>query len=47
VESARRSANARTVRVIRPGDSYTQDLQRDRLNVEVDRRNRIVDLRCG
>ena len=47
VESARRDANARNVRVIRPGDFYTQDYRRDRLNIEVNRRNRIVELRCG
>ena len=47
VESARRDANARSVRVIRPGDFYTQDFRGDRLNIEVDRRNRIVRLRCG
>jgi hypothetical protein len=47
VEEARRDANARRVRVIRPGEVYTMELDPRRLNIEVDRRNRIVDLRCG
>jgi uncharacterized protein YraI len=47
VEQARVDARARTVRVVRPGMFYTQDYQPTRLNIEVNRRNRIVDLRCG
>lgn len=47
VERARRDANAATARVYRRGDPVTQDLRRDRLNVEVNRRDRIVNLRCG
>lgn len=47
VERARVAANARIVRVIRPGGFYTQDFQRDRLNIEVNRRNIIINLHCG
>ncbi len=47
VDEAGRSARARTVRVIRPGDPVTRDYRRDRLTIEVDFRNRIRDLSCG
>lgn len=46
VENARERSRARTVRVVRPGDFITRDYRRDRLTIEVDRRQRIVDLRC-
>lgn len=35
------------VRVIRPGDVVTMDFNPDRLNVELDRRERITRLFCG
>jgi uncharacterized protein YraI len=41
------AARARTVRVVRSGDAVTFDYRPDRLTIEVDRRNRIVDLSCG
>lgn len=47
VERARRQAGARTVRLLRPGEVHTQEFRRDRLNLELDRRGRIRDVRCG
>jgi uncharacterized protein YraI len=47
IEEARRGANARRARVVRPGEFYTMEFDPRRLTIEVDRRNRIVDLRCG
>jgi hypothetical protein len=47
VERARRDANARSVRIIHPDMLYTTDYERRRLNIEVNHRNRIVDLSCG
>jgi uncharacterized protein YraI len=47
VEAAAEAARARIVRVVRPGEAVTFDYRPDRLTIEVDRRNRIVDLSCG
>jgi hypothetical protein len=47
VERAQRDAGARTVRVIGPDDAVTLEHNPQRLNVEVDAANRIVNLRCG
>ncbi len=47
VQRAKRSARARTVRVIRPDQAVTMDFRSDRLNVDVDRRNTIRGVRCG
>lgn len=47
VQRARARAGARDVRVIRPGQPVTMDFRSDRLNVEVDHRNRIRSVRCG
>lgn len=47
VQRAKKRARARTVRVIRPGQAVTMDFRSDRLNVEVDNRNRIRAVRCG
>jgi len=44
---ARRGAEARIVRKIEPGRAYTMEFQADRLNIEVDRRDRIRSVRCG
>jgi hypothetical protein len=38
---------AKTLRVVRPGDSVTQDFSSQRLNLEVDGGGRIVGARCG
>lgn len=47
VEHARQDAHARVARVIGPDDYYTQDYRRDRLTIEVNRRNIIRDVDCG
>jgi len=46
IDRAADESGARTVRVVRPGEFVTRDFRRDRLTIEVDRRNRIVDLSC-
>jgi hypothetical protein len=38
---------ARTVRWIRPGAIVTMDYREDRLNIELDARNRVTRLSCG
>ena len=47
VKQAQDQANARTVRVIKPGMAVTMDYRMDRLNVELDQANKITALRCG
>ena len=47
VERATLDSGARTARIIRPGQAYTQEFNPDRLNIEVDAANRIVRLTCG
>lgn len=47
IRMAQRMARARTVRVLRPGQPATMDYRPDRLNLEVDGRDRIVSARCG
>jgi len=47
LEEATLDAGARTARVIRPGDIVTMEFSAERLTIEVDGRNRIVDVRCG
>jgi hypothetical protein len=44
---ARRRARAREVRKIEPGGVYTMDFRPDRLNIEVDRNDRVRAVRCG
>ena len=44
-EALRRSG-ARTLRWIGPDTAYTQDLRRDRLNIEIAANGRITGLRC-
>ncbi|WP_074443792.1 I78 family peptidase inhibitor [Saliniramus fredricksonii] len=46
VARAQDRSRARIVRVVRPDEFITRDMRRDRLTIEVNRRNRIVDLRC-
>ena len=43
---ARRRSGARTLRWIEPDAIITQDLRRDRLNIDVDERGRVTRLRC-
>lgn len=45
--AARVRAAAGTVRVLKPGDAATTELNGGRLNLDVDARNRVTDVRCG
>ncbi|HSP25780.1 MAG TPA: I78 family peptidase inhibitor [Saliniramus sp.] len=47
IDDVAEATRARTVRVVRPGEAVTYDYRPDRLTIQVDRRNRIVDLSCG
>jgi len=38
---------ARTIRWIQPGQAVTMDYRMDRLNIELDERNRVKAIRCG
>ena len=42
-----RTANARTLRWIRPGMAVTMDYRTDRLNIHIDNQNRITQVNCG
>ena len=45
--AARVRAAAGTVRVLKPGEAATMELNGGRLNLDVDARNRVTDVRCG
>ncbi|KQW64239.1 I78 family peptidase inhibitor [Variovorax sp. Root411] len=45
--AARVRAAAGTVRVLKPGDAATTELNGGRLNLDVDARSRVTDVRCG
>jgi hypothetical protein len=45
--AARVRAAAGTVRVLKPGDAATAELNGGRLNLDVDARSRVTDVRCG
>lgn len=47
VARARDESGSRNVRVIHPGDAYTEDLRPDRLNLNVNERGAIVAASCG
>ena len=47
VERARIDAGARTARVLKPGQMVTMEYAEGRLNIDVDARNVIINLRCG
>lgn len=47
IDDVAADTRARTVRVVGPGEAVTFDYRPDRLTIEVNRRNRIVDLSCG
>lgn len=47
VERARLASGAQSVRVIGPGQDYTMEFDPDRLNLEVDESDRILEVRCG
>lgn len=44
---AQRLTGAGAVRWIRPGDVVTMEYREDRLNIELDDRQRVQSLRCG
>jgi hypothetical protein len=44
---AKEAAGARTVRVIRPGQPVTMDYGLDRLNLELDAQDKVINARCG
>lgn len=46
-DTLRNKANARLIRVIRPGNVVTMDFRQDRLNVKLDASNRVTGLNCG
>ncbi|CAN7589108.1 I78 family peptidase inhibitor [Phenylobacterium sp. LjRoot219] len=45
--SLQQAAQAKTLRVIRPGDAVTMDYRDDRLNVELDAGGKVSKVRCG
>lgn len=46
-DDARKRSGARAVRVIRPGTMVTMDFRPDRLNIDVDDKGIVTNLRCG
>ncbi|MDQ3495496.1 MAG: I78 family peptidase inhibitor [Pseudomonadota bacterium] len=47
VEEARRAAGARIARTLKPGQMVTMEYHASRLNIDVDARNVVTNLRCG
>lgn len=45
--AARVRSGSGTVRVLKPGDAATTELNGGRLNLDVDARSRVTDVRCG
>jgi uncharacterized lipoprotein YajG len=45
--AARVRSGARIVRALKPGEAVTMELNGGRLNLDVDARNRVTDVRCG
>ncbi|RTQ35083.1 peptidase inhibitor I78 [Variovorax gossypii] len=45
--AARVRSGAGTVRTLKPGEATTMELNGGRLNLDVDARNRVTDVRCG
>lgn len=45
--AARVRSGAGTVRVLKPGEATTMELNGGRLNLDVDARNRVTEVRCG
>ena len=45
--AARVRSGAGIVRVLKPGDAATMELNGGRLNLDVDARGRVTDVRCG
>lgn len=47
VEQARRDAGAEVARVLKPGQMVTMEYRAGRLNIDVDEKNVIKNVRCG
>lgn len=47
LERARVAAGAQTARFLRPGEAVTMEFASGRLNLELDRRDIVVAVRCG
>ena len=47
VEQARRDAGAEVARVLKPGQMVTMEYREGRLNIDVDEKNVIKNVRCG
>ncbi|CAN5658338.1 hypothetical protein BH23PSE2_BH23PSE2_05250 [soil metagenome] len=47
VEEARRAAGARIARTLKPGQMVTMEYHSSRLNIDVDERNVVTNVRCG
>lgn len=47
VEQARLAAGAQMARVLKPGQMVTMEYREGRLNIDVDAKNVIINLRCG
>lgn len=46
-QEALRLTGAGAMRWVRPGTVVTMDYRRDRLNIELDRENKVTAIRCG
>jgi len=42
-----RTSGARTMRWIQPDNAYTTDFRTDRLNIHLDRQNKVTRINCG
>jgi hypothetical protein len=47
VQRVRTDTGSKAVRVIKPGMAVTMDYREDRVNIDVDDKNHIVNVRCG
>jgi hypothetical protein len=47
VEQIQQQANAKTLRVLAPGDAATMDYNPQRLNIDIDESEVIIRLTCG
>lgn len=47
IEQVQQQANAKTLRVLAPGDAATMDYNAQRLNIDIDESEVIIRLTCG
>ncbi|WP_422909967.1 I78 family peptidase inhibitor [Pseudomonas sp. MAC6] len=47
IEQVQQQANAKTLRVLAPGDAATMDYNPQRLNIDIDESEVIIRLTCG